>query len=131
MTTKNREELKLEVGKKYRTRNGCEVEILKVGLVGTAHPVCAVYTHSTGYQSVVSYTNLGYLYDFENQTEKDIISEIKPKKVLWVNVYHAVNSQGFSTKEAADHAEQAPDRPRRACIRVEYEEGQFDNEETN
>lgn len=117
--------LKIEAGKKYRTRGGDEVEILRTDLKG-AMPVVGVVTFaSDGRQAGETWYSNGESYLSVNGTGNlDLISEIKPKRVVWLNVYPDDNG-GFyydSRAEADDLA--SPDRI--ACLRVEFEEGQFD-----
>lgn len=159
--------LKIEAGKKYRTRDGSEVEILRTGLNTNSDNVLGILTRENGIQSVVTYTESGSYY-VDGQDMLDLISEITseegddypfsieivdgpdkgivrevrehtdlprgwafrilptkpPKRVVWMNVYEQDEAAFLhkSRKEAERNAS-----PRRiACIRVEFEEGQFD-----
>jgi len=116
-------QLKIEAGKKYRTRGGDEVEVLRTDLK-RGDPVLAVLTSKVGgYQEAVYYYSDGS-YCPDERSPSDLISEIKPKRVVWMNVYQeCCTSYGFSTREEAD--DYAGDG-RIACVRVEFEEGQFD-----
>ena len=115
--------LKIEAGKKSRTRGGDEVEVLKTDLPGNT-PVLGVYLHhgdwETGGWNLDGYFSSGTFHIF------DIISEIKPKRVVWLNVYPE-DDGGFYYDSRAEADRQATPY-RIACIRVEFEEGQFDNE---
>lgn len=159
--------LKIEAGKKYRTRGGDEVEILKTG-INFINPVIGVVTHKeTGGQSVLTLEENGSYFGGQ-QCRFDLISEITseeggdypfsieivegpdkglvrevreytdlprgkafrilptkpPKRVVWLNVYPDESSGFFyNSRQGADHQ---ADSARIACIRVEFEEGQFD-----
>lgn len=120
--------LKIEAGKKYRTRGGEEVEILRTN-INCSDPVVGVITYkSTGGQSILSILsfleNGSYLSREEHRL--DLISEILPKRVVWLNVYgDGGTCYASSPKKEADRV---ADPSRVACIRLEFEEGQFDNE---
>jgi hypothetical protein len=59
-----------------------------------------------------------------HQREYDLI-EVKEKKVIWLNLYRKHNDEiFFRSKEEAD---QYSNDGRFARIRVEYQEGQFDD----
>ena len=118
--------LKIEAGKKYRTRGGDEVEILRTDL-NSANPVVGILTVCDGTQSAYEWASNGAFWFDGTQVDMDLISEIKPKRVVWLNVYPVVGESGdwsyYSSRTEADYYA-APDRI--ACIRVEFEEGRFD-----
>lgn len=111
--------LKIEAGKKYRTRGGDEVEVLRTGL-NSSDPIAGIVTcKNTGDQSITSFKEDGSYFKGEIHC-LDLISEIKPKRVVWLNLYPLF---GYDSRSEADAS---ADPTRIACIRVEFEEGQFD-----
>lgn len=117
--------LKLEAGKKYRTRGGDEVEVLRTDLKGTMPVVGVVTFASDGRQAGETWYSNGESYLSVNGTGSlDLISEIKPKRVVWLNVY-SDDDGGFYYDSRAE-ADASADSARIACIRVEFEKGQFD-----
>lgn len=116
--------LKLEAGKKYRTRGGHEVEILRTDVRGE-QPVVGIVTFNNGSQCVTGWSADGSYWTSGGQSENDLISEIKPKRVVWLNVYPG-DDGGFYYDSRAEADRQATPY-RTACIRVEFEENQFDD----
>ena len=120
--------LKIEAGKKYRTRGGHEAEVLRTD-VRDEQPVVGIITFNDGGQSVTEWSVDGSFWPDGEGSTKDLISEIRPKRVVWLNVYDTGDFFIHETKQQADRAE-SPSccRPSRiACIRVEFEENQFDD----
>lgn len=122
--------LKIEAGKRYRTRGGDEVEVLRTD-INSADPVLGVITYkNSGGQSAISFKEDGS-YLGEMEYSHDLISEIRPKRVVWLNVYEEDEGASFfsSRQEAdADYLKWRATTPARiACVRVEFEENQFDD----
>ncbi len=124
--------LKLEAGKKYRTRGGvCEVEVLRIleNPVSPSEAVVGVLRQTDGCQEVVAHYANGSFAQGEIHY-LDLISEIKPKRVAWLNVYE--EDEGgfyFNSRQEADDDDmkhRSIDDVRIACIRIEIEEGRFD-----
>ena len=116
-------QLKIEAGKKYRTRGGNEVEVLKTD-VRDKRPIAGIITNKDGSQFVHEWTVHGYCWPDGKPTFLDLISEIKPKRGVWLNVYdYGPAACFYSSREEADERAGAS---RLACIRLEFEEGQFD-----
>ena len=75
---------------------------------------------------VRTFTSEG-VFQIDHQSERDLVREVKEKKVCYINVYPD-GSFLHASRPRADEA--APTRVtcrRIARIRVEYEEGQFDD----
>jgi hypothetical protein len=117
--------LKIEAGKKYRTRGGDEVEILRTD-VRQWQPIVGIITKDDGSQYATEWSADGFFCPDRVESHHDIISEIKPKRVVWLNVYPE-DDCGFYYGSRAETDRQA-NPCRIACIRVEFEEGQFDDE---
>ena len=118
--------LKIEAGRKYRTRGGDEVEILRTD-VRHERPVAGVITYPDSSQIVTDWCVDGHYWRGDRECEHDLISEIKPKRVVWLNVYWGdVFLYMHSSRKSADEGTGVDDS-RIACIRVEFEEGQFDD----
>ena len=115
--------LKIEAGKKYRTRGGDEVEILRMD-VRASQPVVGIMTYDDGSQIVRQWHTDGSYWVERSKSENDLISEIKPKRVVWLNVYP--DDDGGFYYDSRAQADRMATPYRIACIRVEFEEGQFD-----
>lgn len=116
--------LKLEVGKKYRTRGGDEVEILRTDVRGTK-PVVGIITYADASQSVSDWDACGFWWTAGPGSSLDLISKIKPKRVVWLNVYPGEDGGYYYDSRAEADRQATPYRI--ACIRVEFEDGQFDD----
>lgn len=116
-------QLKIEAGKKYRTRGGDEVEVLRTD-VNSDESVVGIVTHKDdGSQWVAAYFSDGR-YFLYGDSPADLISEIKPKQVMWANVYVC---PAFDTHHSSrEDADKYAGTGRIARVRVEFEEGQFD-----
>lgn len=123
--------LKIEAGKRYRTRGGDEVEVLKTGLNTNGYTVFGVHTTANGVERGRTWLGGSYYFEERDPSHLDLISEIRPKRVVWLNVYEGDQGAMFfsSRQEAdADYLKCLDLTPARlACIRVEFEEGQFDD----
>jgi hypothetical protein len=120
--------LELEAGKKYRTRGGDEVEILRTDL-NSVNPVLGILTVCDGTQSACEWAFNGAFWFDGPQDDMDIVSEIKLKRVVWLNVYEGDEGALFyPSRQQANcwHEHHGKGDNRIACIRVEFEEGQFD-----
>ena len=115
--------MKIELGKTYKTRSGNSTyKVVCVDAPGE-HPVIA-YDVEGGVVSV--FTSCGRLFNNGVDSGVDLISEVVPKIVRYMNVYFPEDCH--SSRGAADmHAD--ANRlvgSRIACIRIEYSPGQFD-----
>ena len=115
--------LKIEAGKKYRTRGGDEVEILRTDL-DSDEPIIGVITVKEGGGQWPYTCHPDGSFFFNGEDCNDLISEIKPKRVVWLNFYpDGTCGASRSSKEEADAYSSDI---RIARIRVEFEENQFD-----
>ena len=112
----------IDINKKYRYRNGKEARILCVDrpikmdmcLVLSMDPNGSVWYHDEN----------GRVCSDKIDSLLDLI-EVKDKKVLWLNVYNSP-FEGFIYREKERADDESYDEERIARIKVEYEEGQFD-----
>jgi hypothetical protein len=116
-------ETKFVVGKWYKRGDG---ELIRVVCVDAPGSFPVVGIKSCG--NPVTFTSDGYFWEDDVDSDKDLIpTPIEPKKkgVVWVNVYSDRECLGvsYSTRDKADRTA-SPDRIAR--IRVEWEEGRFD-----
>lgn len=117
-------EMKIEVGKWYKTRGGAKVFVGMHVPSGKAKPY-------VGYQVIendVYFCDMSWFEDgsFTTHTPMhaaDLIEEWKEPKsgVRYINIYE--DGLAHKTREVADHS---ASNGRIACIRVEWKEGQFD-----
>jgi hypothetical protein len=107
----------IDINKTYRYRNGEEARVICVDAPHNQWPVIAL----DGGGVITRHTDMGVS---SWELDYDLI-EVKEKKVLWLNVYESP-FEGFIYRDRERSDDEAYDRERIARIRVEYEEGQFD-----
>lgn len=116
--------IKLEVGKRYRTRGDDTVEILLLNPYSEEYRFVGVSIK--GFWAA-TWTEEGRMQVGEENVH-DLIEEIRPKRVVWVNSYAKRDGspyfEVFASKEDADSFSIIT---RIACQRVEIEEGRFDD----
>lgn len=113
---------KISMDKQYQTRDGRKVRVLAVDFKHDVYCVVVAVPVAGGAEVLYTYTATGCRH--KGSPAGDDLIEIKPKHVMWVNVYPC-RHPGAPTRVLADRAS-GPDRI--ACVRVEYAEGQFDEE---
>ena len=113
--------LKIERDKVYIDGRGQRHRVVCVDkMTGNAnYPVIAV--NDTG--DIYTFTSEG-MFQIDGRSEYHLVCEVKVKQVRYVNIYP--NGTVFDHKSKRD-AENGAGTSRLACIRVEYEEGQFDD----
>jgi len=114
----------IEIGKKYRTRNGHEVTIFKTDARGEWPAVGLIHTSCD--DLLCKWSAGGEFSRSGDESCNDLI-EVKPriKRTVWMNVYPNEYLQNFVYKSKHDADEYA--RPSRlACVKVEIdcEEGE-------
>ena len=114
-------ETKFEVGKHYKRGNGELIRVVCVDAPGE-YPVIGCSENG----NPLTYTSRGQFYADRRWVDLDLIpTPIEPKKkgVVWVNVYGDATRAGvYQTRQDAD----LWSKYAIARIRVEFEEGQFD-----
>ena len=114
---------KIQMGKEYQTRDGRPVRVLAVDVKNDIYPVLALITRD-GREASEGFTAEGFLWHTRDESPSDLIP-VPQKHVRWVNFYNDTDFAGsvyFSKKEADSRAA----KRRIARVRVEFEEGQFD-----
>lgn len=103
--------LKLEVGKWYRAKNGTKHEIIYYNLQAD------LYISSYG----VCFNENGI---HEENYEIDLIEEWKEPKTgeLWLNIYRG----NYAIHDSKNNANGVSTKGRLACVKVTWTEGQFD-----
>jgi hypothetical protein len=109
--------LKIERDKVYIDGRGQQYRVVCVD-GGAYFPVIAVNDNG----DVYTFTSEGAFYT-RADTELDLVREVKEKQVRYVNIYPTHVSPYVCKLDAEDCAGTG----RLACIRVEYEEDQFDD----
>lgn len=107
--------------KPIQTRSGRPARVLCTDLKDTEYPVAVAVLVSDKHEAAYTYTAEGK-YAIEGDEPFDIIN-VPEKRVRYFNVFDM--SEGFNSRAKADRA--AGVKVRRACIRVEYIDGQFDD----
>jgi len=122
---------RIEMGKKYRTRDGREAQIICVDGPDKSYPVIAAIYHGSGTWDPDDFTVNGR--NVTNEEHAEDLIEVKPEIKGWVNLYpsmaegrsntiNAVKNDGYwyPTRERADIAAAGN---RLACIPVTFREG--------
>jgi len=109
----------IEINKKYRYRNG---EPARIICVDRPHEKFKVISMSDSGR--LEFHDEDGLCDFSNFNHLYDLIEVKNKKVLWLNVYHDL--EDVYAHERMISADYDPKENRISRIKVEYEEGQFD-----
>lgn len=107
----------IDINKKYRTRDGRPVELLTTNARG-AWPVIG---YIEGDEQLRRWSLGGYpKRPHATHIALDIV-EVKPKRVMWFNVYHGGEVHAHGSREDADGW--SGDN-RVACLKIEFEEGE-------
>lgn len=109
-------------GHQWQTIKGRPARILCHDYANTKYPIIAIITWPSGDESVRTYKEDGaYLDDSDSLS----LCDVPVKHVRYVNMYPEEGRIGkvHKTKDAADWS---ASESRVACIRVEYEGGQYD-----
>lgn len=109
----------IDIRKTYKTRDGRPVELLTTRARG-AWPVIGYIGDSEGLRR---WSHDGTNYNF-SRTDALALVEVKPKRTLWLNVYPDDEVYAHGSREDAEGGN--ADDSRIACLKVEFEEGQFD-----
>lgn len=114
--------LKIERDKVYVDGNGIEVRVVCVDNTWNKEfPVIGICRDG----GLWVYTTEGRAYS-HGESSLDLVREVKEKKVCYINVYPD-GSFLHASSPRADEAAPSVTCRRIARIRVEYEEGQFDD----
>lgn len=106
----------IDINKKYRTRDGRPVELLTTNARG-AWPVIG---HIGDENQVFRWAIDGAFCGTSPIRTLDLV-EVKPKRVMWFNVYHGGEVHAHDSREDADGG--SGDN-RIACLKIEFEEGE-------
>ena len=120
----------LDLNKPVQTRDGRKVRVLATDRKGAHYPVLGLLTQADDEETVESWTLAGEFYSGDTD-EADLVN-VPEKIVGYLNVYGTRSQYGqtsyrlYDSRAIAD-AEADDMRGRIACIRVECEEGRFDD----
>lgn len=110
----------ISMNKKYQTRDGRPVELLTTSARGE----WPVVGHIGGENQVILWTIDGVCsYSHSGFPAYDLV-EVTPKRVMWLNVYPDDDAYMPRTRKDADDSSRGG---RIACLKIEFEEGQFDD----
>jgi len=108
----------IDIKKKWRTRSGLDVRLVS----DQGHPDWPIVGYVDNASEPVAWEGSGCYLGSSQPDDYDLV-EVKEKKVMYVNVYDDGELiRHVSSKSANNEASST----RIACVRVEYEEGQFD-----
>lgn len=108
----------IDINKKYQTRDGHPVELVTARGRGK-WPVWGYIGDSTDLRG----WNIDGNYDWYGLTPSKLdLIEVKPKRVLWLNVYPDDEVYAHGSREDAEGG--SADDSRIACLKVEFEEGE-------
>jgi hypothetical protein len=108
----------IDITKKHTTRNGLEVYLISDKGRGD-YPIIGFIGDD---KDVKTWTKEGVFHTGNAFNGLDLV-EVKEKKVAYVNIYPTSIGGSNPSRSIADECSA---HIRIACIRIEYEEGQFD-----
>lgn len=119
----------IDLTKPVQTRDGRKALIVTTKLHDRTFPVAAEIEidGDSQHTTVNTFTVDGHYMNDGSQRNGDLIN-VPDKRVVWVNMYPDVVCKGFASKHGSDTLDKG--KQREACVRVEYEVGQFDEEES-
>lgn len=110
----------IDIRKTYKTRSGLPVEIVTTRARGS--PEWPVMGYVSDWKQFSFWSPDG-LFDVNGVYSNLDLVEVAPKRVLWLNVYPDGISVAHDSREDADEGSA---ENRIARLKVEFEEGQFD-----
>lgn len=108
----------IDIKKKYKTRSGFDVRLVS----DQGHPNWPIVGYVNDCIEPVCWDSDGLYVGTSVPDDYDLV-EVKEKKVMYVNVYEDVRRVHTTKKQAINSQEEGII----SRIRVEYEEGQFDD----
>ena len=120
----------LDLTKPMQTRDGRKVELLTDNLSGD-YPLVGLVTEADGSRLLIKVTREGRFSAFWTDDHPSDIINVTTRHVRYVNFDDDGSAFSFTSRHLADQAAKIADEvlgiPRRiACVRVEFEDGQFD-----
>ena len=115
--------MKFDPTKPVQTRDGRKARRADVNLENKIYPLCFIIEKQRGIEEPETYTEQGKFYSDGGFSVLDLIN-IPEKHVRYMSIYNKDDSSVLykSRKQADSNAGEG----RSACIRIEYEDGQFD-----
>lgn len=116
----------LDLTKPVQTRDGRAVRILATDVADSDYPIVAATQYEPEDEIVETFTREGHLLlrpGVDTTSGNDLIN-VPEKRVLWLNIYDG----SYPSHDTYEEAERSACSSRIACVRVEYEIGQFDKE---
>ena len=110
----------IDINKKYRTRDGHPVELVTTSGRGK-WPVWGYIGDDTNIMRWTIDGSDGHTTGTTRSSVKNDLVEVKPKRVLWLNVYSDGDSVSHESREDADIRSLDG---RIACLKIEFEEGE-------
>lgn len=116
-------------GHEWQTRNGREVVVYEQITMDPANCFETIFgrykTSSNGVWHPMSWTDEGQFNRGGGNHPMDLCD--KPRKqTLWVNIYPETSAQRCAGCNSRAEADRFAATTRIACVRIEYEEGQYD-----
>ncbi len=111
----------IDIKKKWGTRSGLDVCLVS----DKGHPDWPIVGFIGNGQQPYSWKQDGSYHEIRGESHDFDLVEVKEKKVMYVNVYEDGSICGYESQNGAWKDRQQKNG-RISCIRVEYEEGQFD-----
>lgn len=111
----------IDIKKKWGTRSGLDVRLVS----DQGHHDWPIVGYVDNCKEPVCWDSEGLYIGTSEPDDYDLV-EVKEKKVMYVNVYSSDNVCIYFSRDSADISDSWLAGTRLARIRVEYEEGQFD-----
>lgn len=113
--------MKLDLTKPVETRDGRKARIICTDFKRENRPILAAIADHNGIESTDYFWENGQLYGCSDEPG-DLVN-IKEKHEVWINIYPNNSAHVDRSRDRADY--HAADN-RTACIKITYEDGQFD-----
>lgn len=110
----------IDIRKTYKTRDGRPVEIVTTSARDS--PKWPVMGYIGDHVNFTFWSPKG-IHDVNGRRSNLDLVEVKPKRVMWLNVYPDGNGLTHESREDADEASM---KNRIARLKIEFAEGQFD-----
>lgn len=113
----------LDLNKPVQTRDGRPARILATDAKGR-YPIVALITMESGREEAVRLTEYGSVF-YEEDHHLDLVN-VSEKRVMYINVFKSGYRSTHYSAENAENFATGIEQQLIARVRIEYEEGQFD-----
>ena len=111
----------ISMDKKYQTKDGNPVTILRIDIKDMLYPVVGIVSHEEGTETVETYTSTG-AFITNRESPQDLVEVVEKKKVKkWINIYEHEKNITYSAWDSKGEADTSASNNRIACKEIEIE----------